>query len=219
MVATNLNQARHLMIQQQIKPWEVNNDRILNAISQLPRDEFVPDSYKNLAYADFKIPLSDGERMMSPTIEAKMLQALDPQSNETILEIGTGSGYITACLASLGLHVTSYETSATLMNKALTKLEAHNIKNIKLHHGDAFSSESNTQYHIIAVTGALPEIPQSLKNQLEIGGRLFVITGHPPIMEAMLIQRVNQDKYSEVSLFDTELDFLDYRAHPASFTF
>lgn len=206
MSAVNLDQARFNMVEQQVRPWEVLDPKILNTLEQIPREAFVPEAYKNLAYADTAIPLGHDEVMMHPVVEGRMLQALDIQPTDEILEIGTGSGYITACLAHLGSSVDSVDIHEDLSQKAATCFVEQGIFNVNLSTGDASQdSEFRKSYDVIAITGAMPQIPESYKQALNIGGRMFVITGADPVMEARLITRTGENAWAEQMLFETSL--------------
>jgi len=202
----NIDQARFNMIQQQIRPWDVADDRVLELIGRLPREEFVPAAYRNLAFADIMIPLGHGQVMMEPKVEARFVQELAIGAKDKILEVGTGSGYVTALLASLGGSVTSVEIIPELAADAKEKLAAHKITNVTLEVGDAARGwAAGAPYNAILVTGSTPVLPEDLKQQLAIGGRLAVIVGQPPIMEAKLIRRISEQAFEEISLFDTKL--------------
>jgi protein-L-isoaspartate(D-aspartate) O-methyltransferase len=206
MIPDNFEQARFNMVEQQIRPWEVLDQRVLGLMGELPRDAFVPDAYKGLAYADIEIPLGNGQQMMFPRIEGRLLQALDLQPTDKVLEIGTGCGFLTACLARQADRVVSLEIDAELSARAGENLEAHGIDNAELRIADALSDEiDGGPFDAIAVTGSLPEIPESLKSLLAVGGRLFIITGKAPVMEANLVTRVNEDAWRTESLFETEI--------------
>lgn len=206
MSAVNIEQARHNMIEQQVRPWDVLDTRTLNLMDALPRDAFVPEAYKNLAYADTAIPLGHGEDMMHPNVEARMLQALNVQPTDNVLEVGTGSGYITACLAQLSAHVNSVEIHEDLSQQAAERLVEQGILNVSLYVGDATdTSKLTTQYAVIAITGSLPEVPDDYKQALSVGGRMFVITGEDPVMVARLITRTSEDSWAEQYLFETSL--------------
>jgi len=202
----NIDQARFNMIQQQIRPWDVADDRVLELIARLPREEFVPAAYRNLAFADIMIPLGHGQMMMEPKAEARFVQELAIGPKDTILEVGTGSGYVTALLASLGASVTSVEIIPELAAEAKEKLAAHKIASVKLEVGDAARGwAAGAPYDAILVTGSTPVLPEEFKQQLAIGGRLAVVVGQPPIMEAKLIRRLSEQAFEEISLFDTKL--------------
>ena len=206
MVDMNIEQARHNMIEQQIRPWEVLDQRILDLITHIPREDFVPEQYRNLAFADLEIPIGNGQSMMTPKIEARMLQALNIQSHETVLEIGTGSGYVTALLATLGKQVVSIYIHADFCESASQRLAAHNIDNVIIEKGDAAQGwEKHGKFDAIAITGSVPVLAESFKQSLTEGGRLFVVTGEAPVMEAQLITRIGENEWRDELLFETEL--------------
>jgi len=206
MTNLNIDKARFNMIQQQIRPWDVSDDRVLELIARLPREEFVPATYRNLAFADIMIPLGHGQVMMEPKVEARFLQELAIGPKDKILEVGTGSGYVTALLAASGANVTSVEIVPELSAAAKEKLAAHKIANVKLEVGDAAQGwAAGAPYDVIFVTGSTPVLPEEFKQQLAIGGRLAVVVGVAPIMEAKLIRRLSEQAFEDVSLFDTSL--------------
>lgn len=206
MIDTNLEQARFNMIQQQIRPWEVLDSRVLEILERIPRDLFVPDAHRSLAYADIEIPIGNDQKMMFPRVEARLLQALDIQPDDRILEIGTGSGYLTACLASLGGSVKSLEIHPELAEQAERNLESMKIDNVELFTMDALADTIEGElFDVVAITGSLPELSDSLKNLLNLNGRLFVVTGEPPVMEACLVIRVGDDDWRIETMFETEL--------------
>ncbi len=209
MADTAIKTARFNMVEQQIRPWDVFDKRVLDMMGEAPRHEYVPVAYRNLAFADMHIPLGGDREMMSPKVEARLLQALEIQPTDKILEIGTGCGYLTSLLATLGGHVHSVDTDEKMSKLALGNLSAHAVDNVSLEIGNATTSwDLHQPYDVILVNGALPTLPKSLCNNLTIGGRLIAIVGKPPIMEALLIQRVGASNWSDVSLFETDLRLL-----------
>ena len=200
----NIEQARFNMVEQQIRTWEVLDQQVLDLMAAVPREDFVPAAYRNLAFADACIPLDHGQTMMFPRVEARMLQALQVQPGDRILDVGTGSGFVTALLARLGGHVTSIEIHDSLRADAQAKLDAHAIENVALTTGDASRGwERAAPYDVIAVTGSLPVPEESFQNSLAVGGRLFVIVGQEPAMEALLITRMSESQWATESLFET----------------
>lgn len=204
---TNFATAKHNMIEQQIRPWEVLDPQVLNVFKQINRDHFVSEQYKGLAYADCQLPLADGETMLSPIVEGRMLQALRILPGDSVLEIGTGYGYITACLTSLAHNVTSlgfHARSADIAHKNLAEL---NIKNAELQTINSLDDITHKRrYDAIALSaGSIPEIPQNLKNALAIGGRLFVVAGQSPVKHAQLLTRVSQSEWTVENLFETDI--------------
>lgn len=218
--AMNMAQARHNMIEQQIRPWDVLDQRVLELIDGLPRDRFVPTAYLKLAYADVNIPLDHGQIMMMPKVEARMLQALDIKNTDTILEVGTGSAYVTALLASCGKLVYSIDIYPDFTDSANRKLTEFEISNVKLETGDAVNGwDRHAPYDVIAICGSLPSLPDSFLQSLKIGGRLFVITGQEPVMEARLVTRTSEQGWIDQTLFETVLPPLINAPQPQRFVF
>lgn len=202
----DIEQARFNMIEQQVRPWDVLDQQVLDTMARIPREAFVPEKYRALAFADINIPLEHEQVMMAPKVEGRLLQALAITPGDSVLEIGTGSGYLTACLAALGNHVTSYEVFPDLSQTAGEKLAASGCRNVTLIEGDAAGGiDRSTRYDVIAVTGSLPELRPTFHNNLSHGGRLFMITGTPPVMEAVLVTRIDDDNWKTESLFETSL--------------
>ena len=217
---TDMEQARFNMIEQQIRPAEVLDPMVLSTIAEVQREHFVPTNYRDLAFSDTNIPVSDKEVMMSPIQEARLLQALSVQSDDNILEIGTGSGYLTALLAKIGGQVTSVEVDQNLSETAAKKLRDNGIKNVTLEVGDGSKGwTSNAPYDVIAVSGSLPMMCDEFKHQLKPGGRLFVIVGNKPAMCAKLITRISENQWSEEELFETVIDPLQNAEKPTEFVF
>jgi protein-L-isoaspartate(D-aspartate) O-methyltransferase len=206
MTQIDIEQARFNMIEQQVRPWDVLDQRVLDVMSATPREDFVPEKYRSLAFADTNIPLGHDQVMMAPKTEGRVLQVLDIQAGDSVLEIGTGSGYLTACLSRLGNHVTSLEIFPEFLEAAAAKLAAHGYRNVTLRDADAANGiGSDTRYDVIAVTGSLPLLHRQFHDNLAVGGRLFVIAGIPPVMEALLITRIDESNWSRESLFETSL--------------
>jgi len=215
----NLQQARENMVLQQIRTWDVLDQRVLDLLEAMPREDFVPETYRRLAYADIGIPLGLSEFMMNPKVEARMLQALDVQTHESVLEIGTGSGFVTALLASLARYVYSVELHPGLLEAATRRLAEHGIINVNLATGDAARGWSNCgQVDVIAITGSLPVLPETFQDILTIGGRLFAIVGDSPAMTAKLITRVSDTEFRSENLFETDLPPLRNALQPNRFT-
>jgi protein-L-isoaspartate(D-aspartate) O-methyltransferase len=216
----NYEQARFNMIEQQIRTWEVLDQRILNLLADVHREDFIPDVYKKLALADINIPLLHEQVTMPPKLEARLLQSLDISKEDRILEIGTGCAYLTALLAKLGKEVTSIDIFPEFTRQAGAKLAAHNINNVSLITADAINGWSVTApYDVIVVTGSVPLENKSFQQQLSIGGRLFIIVGESPVMEALLVTRVSDNGWSRESLFETDIPALIGAAQPARFRF
>lgn len=219
MTAFNFELARHNMIEQQIRPWEVLDQRVLDIIASVPREDFVPDRYRNLAFSDVAIPLGHGEFMMKPNIEARLLQALAVQPGDHVLEVGTGSGYLTACLARLAASVVSVDIIPDFVEAARQKLKAHGLSNVVLHVGDASRGWGERRYNAIAVTGSVAAVADDWRQSLNLNGRLFIVAGQPPVMEALLITRAGEREWVRESLFDTDLAPLRNAAPAKAFVF
>jgi protein-L-isoaspartate(D-aspartate) O-methyltransferase len=215
-----LEMARFNMVEQQIRPAEVLDPRVLDLVSEMPREDFVSDDYKNLAYSDIHVPIGHGQTMLKPIQEARILQALDIQPSDKVLEIGTGSGFMTALLAKLADRVVSVEIVPELAQQAKAKLEAHNINNVIIETGDAANGwEKNAPYDVIVVTGSMPSLNESLKQQLAMNGRLCVTVGKEPVMTVYLLTRVGENQWREEALFETVIPSLQNVQQPEAFVF
>ncbi|WJF89567.1 protein-L-isoaspartate O-methyltransferase [Paraburkholderia bonniea] len=200
----NIEQARFNMIEQQIRPWDVLDQDVLNLLSIVKRENFVPAAFRDLAFADFEVPLPCGQHMLAPRVEARMLQALEVKKHENVLEIGAGSGYMAALLAHRAQHVLSIEIEAELVEYARAKLAANGIQNADVVCGDAARGWSGSApYDVICVSGSLPVVPQSLLEQIKPGGRLGVFVGTAPVMEAQIITRIDARQFHTVNIFET----------------
>jgi protein-L-isoaspartate(D-aspartate) O-methyltransferase len=207
MTAVNIEQAKFNMIEQQVRPWDVLDPKILETLDQVPRDAYVADEYKNLAFADTGIPLGNGQCMMHPIVEGRLLQALDLQQMDEVLEIGTGSGFVTACLAHLASHVDTLDIDESLTKAAAARFVEQGIFNVSISTGDAMQGdEPSKTYDAIAITGSVAEIPEVYKKALNVGGRMFVIVGEDPVMVAWLITRVDENSWAEQYLFETSIE-------------
>ncbi len=206
----NLDQARFNMVEQHIRPWDVMDSRVLDAIEATPRHHFVTESQQRLAYMDLALPIGEGQKMMEPRLEARILQALNLQKSETVLEIGTGSGYLTALLCKLGASVRSIEISEPLSEQAKERLTAEKIGNSILESGDGLSAEWNpaSRYDVVVVTGALHQIPDPLRQRVNKGGRLFAVVEENGVKSALLITRTDEASWLTESLFETEVEHL-----------
>ncbi len=215
----NFEQARENMIKQQIRTWEVLDEHVLKLIAQIPRENYVPEQYKQLAYADTEIPLGSGEIMVLPGIEARLLQALDTRPTETVLEVGTGSGYLTALLASTARHVISIEIRPDFSETAASNLKDNDVHNVTLEVGDAASGwEAHAPYDVILISGSVPVLSENFQYSLKVGGRMVAVVGESPTMEAVLITRVGDSEWLHEYLFETDIPPLRNAPEPQHFT-
>ena len=218
MTVLNFEEARHNMIVQQIQPWNVRDEKVLDLLQRLPREDFVPADYKIHAFTDINIPLADGQEMMSPKLEAYMLQALQIQEQDKILEVGTGTGYVTALLASQARHVITVDIDADVSKHAEEKLTAHQITNVTYDVGDAAMGWDNQKpFDVIVVTGSMPLLPETFQRNLNVGGRLFAIIGDAPAMEVLLITRTKNNEWTHEVLLETDIPALINAAEPERF--
>ena len=220
MNALNYELARRNMVQQQIRPWDVIHPRVLEAMAEIPREEFVPEGHRTLALADIELPLGNGHHMLSPRLEARLLQALDVQPGERVLQIGCGSGYLAAVLAWLGGQVTAVESDDEMVMCARRNLSAQEIDNITIETGNAATGwPQQAPYDAIAATGSFAELPDTLLHELTVGGRLFAVVGQPPAMQAVLVTRVGEEEWRREVLFETVLPRLQGATEPSRFVF
>lgn len=216
----NIEQARFNMIEQQIRPWDVLNPAVLDLLKQIKREDFVPDAYRTLAFVDMEIPLGHGANMLSPKLEARILQELAVVKTDVILEVGTGSSYLTALLAALGKYVYSVDIVAEFKTAAKAKLKSQSLRNITLETGDAAKGWSrHGKYDVIVLTGSTPILPETFINDLNPGGRLFAITGDAPAMTAQLVHCVAPGAYRTITLFETCVPPLKNALQPERFVF
>lgn len=202
----DIEHARFNMVEQQIRPWDVLDPVVLDLLMQLHREDFVPEQHRALAFADLEIPLSHGEHMLSPKLEARMLQELGIKRGDSILEIGTGSGYMTALLASLGRHVCSVDLVPEFTRVAAARLASLGISNITLENGDAARGwDQHGPYDVIVLTGSVPVLPDSFQQSLNPGGRLLAVVGVAPAMQARLITRTESGACRTAGLFETSI--------------
>jgi protein-L-isoaspartate(D-aspartate) O-methyltransferase len=208
------------MVVSQIRTGSVLDVRILELVGRGPRQDFVPDALRNLAFVDMQIPLGDGEVMMMPLVEARLLQELAIKPTDKILEIGTGSGYMTWLLAQLGQKVHSVEIRPEFTDRASGRLAAHGARNVELEIGDgARGWDKHAPYDVILVTGSLPMLPDGFKKNLAVGGRLIAIVGRSPAMEAQRITRLTETGFDTRGLFETDLPPLRNALAPSAFVF
>jgi protein-L-isoaspartate(D-aspartate) O-methyltransferase len=212
--------ARFNMIEQQVRTWEVLDPQVLQLLHDVPRENFVPEAYQGLAFADIEIPLGFDQTMLSPKLEGRILQSLAIQKTDHVLHIGTGSGYFTALLANLASHVLSLEINAELSAIAAYKLSQQKIKNITLALANGANGyNAQLLYDVIVYTGSLPFESENVRQQLKVGGRLFVVLGAAPVMQATLIQRISESAFKSNVLFETCVPELDSVPQVSSFEF
>ena len=210
--------ARFNMIEQQIRPWDVIDQSVLDLMGRAPRDAFVPDAYRRLAYADIAVPIEGGETMLPPRIEGRLLQALGIEPGERVLQIGAGSGFLTWLLAQRAAHVIGIERNEALAERARANLAAHGAGNTTVVTGDGRGGwKRDAPYDAIVVGGSVPEPEPALEAQLAIGGRLFIVVGTAPAMEAMLVHRTGEREWIRESLFETVLPPLAGATTPGRF--
>lgn len=202
--------ARELMVEQQVRPWDVLDMAVLDVVGRLPREAFVPDAHRALAYADLELPLGHGASMMKPVVEGRMLQALQLQPGDSVLEVGTGSGYTAACLGALAREVVSLELIPELAAAARARLDATGLgTNVRIEVADALQYAGERQFDAVCVTAAVTEVPARFLQWLRPGGRLFVVRGKAPAMEAVRMVRGDAvNAAATESLFETELGYL-----------
>ena len=223
----NIEQDRFNMIEQQIRPWDVLNQDILDLLAVVKREAFVPAAYRSLAFFDTEIPLPCGENMLEPKMEARILQEVALQKHENVLEIGTGSGYMAALLCYKARHVTSIEIEPTLKAMADQNLSDYGITNVTTYLGDGAQGWAGTSsadgdsasYDVIVFSGSLPVLPDAFLKKIKVGGRIFAIIGEAPAMCGQIISRVSDTAYSTVKLFETNVKPLRNALQPSHFTF
>jgi len=216
----NLEQTRFNMVAQQIRTWYVLDDNVLDLLYKVKREEFVPAENRAAAFVDMEISLGYGQVMLTPKMEARILQELHIQKTDKILEVGSGSGYMTALLADRGAHVYSVEIIPELKAMAENNLKAHNITNVTVEQGDAARGWSKHEpYDVIVLTASTPVLPAAFQNSLNPGGRLFAIVGEDPVMEALLITCVAPGEFTTTQLFETSTAALVNAQQPARFSF
>jgi protein-L-isoaspartate(D-aspartate) O-methyltransferase len=219
----NTEIARANMVECQIRTFDVLDERLLALLRVAPREEFVPSAFRNLAYADMNIPLAHDQVMMSPMIEARLLQALAVQPEETVLEIGTGSGWVTYLLSVMAKSVDSVEIHESLSAMARRALQNHGVRNVNCLVGDAARgwppSAPQNGWNAIFITGSLPILPDAFRQSLAVGGRLIAIVGRAPVMEATLMRRTGNDRWTTETLFETSIPPLLNAIEPSRFVF
>jgi len=215
----NIDFARRQMVNQQVRGWNVYDEDVLATLRELPREQFVPPAYKPLAFADTEIAIGHGEHMMSPTVEGRVLQALGLRGSERVLEVGTGSGFLTACLARLAAEVRSIDIYDDFLQSAAANLAACGISNVELLQMNAMQELPDGGFDAIAVTGSLQSFDPRFVDALNPDGKLFVVVGDAPAMQAKLVHRTDDNEWETVSLFETTLAPLVTGALPPQFSF
>lgn len=215
----NTELARQNMVENQVRPWEVLDPRVLQMLAGVRREDFVPARHRNLAFADLALPIGHGEVMLKPTIEGRVLQALLLAPTDRVLEIGTGSGFLTACMATLAGSVVSVERHPELADSARSNLAAAHIDNAHVHSADALVDFSTTElFDAVVVGGAVYALPERFRAWVKPGGRLFAIVGESPAMQAIVHTRVDETHWLQESLFETDVPYLKNAEPPRRFT-
>jgi protein-L-isoaspartate(D-aspartate) O-methyltransferase len=219
MKAFDVERARFNMVEQQVRTWEVLDPEVLDLLFTVKREEYVPTAYRTLAFADLEIPLGGGQSMWSPKLEARVLQELAIRPGESVLEIGTGSGYFTALLAARGATVTSVEIDPQRATEARAKLARHGFAKVRVEVGDGARGWGRDAYDAVVLTGSTPVLTEVVAAQVKPGGRLFAVVGEPPVMKARLLRSTGKASLVAVDLFETVVAPLVNAATPARFTF
>lgn len=211
--------AREQMVEQQVRAWDVLDERVLDVLRQVPRELFVPPGQRYRAYADVEVPLSRGQHMLRPSVVGRLLQALLPRGEEAVLEIGAGSGFVTACLRALSSRVRTLEIFPELADEARRNLAGLGMRDVEVVDADALQSETGARYEAIAVTASLPTYDSRFERMLSVGGRLFIVVGAAPAMEARLVRRTAEEAFSSQNLFETVVDPMVNAVRPPQFVF
>ncbi len=220
MTTMNIENARFNMIEQQIRPWDVLDQEVLDLLSVIKRENFVPAAHRNLAFADLELPLPGGQKMLFPRVEARILQELAVKKHESVLEIGAGSGFMAALLAHRAQHVVSVEIDPALAALATENLKNNGVTNAEVVLADgAQGLPAKAPYDVICVSGGLPVVPQALLEQLKVGGRLAAFVGGRPVMKAQIITRVDETQFRVADVFETYVDHLVNAVEPSRFKF
>ncbi len=212
--------AKFNMVEQQIRPWNVLNQQVLETMTTVPRENFVPPQHQALAFADINVPIGDGQVMLQPKVEARLLQALELQRSDSVLQIGTGTGFAAALLATMAKHVESVEIRENLASQAQNNLLRNGIDNVDVVQGDASRGwRSEQSYDCIFISGSVVALPDAFVHALNDSGRLVAIVGGDPVMNAVLVERIGSAKWDTAYLFETHLPALDNIARPDQFQF
>ena len=210
---------REQMIEQQVRAWDVLDARVLDVMRQVPRELFAPTAERFRAYADAEIPLSQGQHMLRPSVVGRLLQALLPQPHEQVLQVGAGTGFVTACLRGMAGRVRALEIFPQLAESARVNLSGLGVRDTEVMDADGLRFESATRFDVIAVTASLPIYDTRFERLLNVGGRLFIVVGEAPVMEARLVERTAEGVWSAQSVFETVIDPMVNAVRPAEFTF
>jgi protein-L-isoaspartate(D-aspartate) O-methyltransferase len=211
--------AREQMIEQQVRAWDVLDERVLQVMRRVPRELFVPQEQRYRAYADAEVPLPRGQHMLRPSVVGRLLQALLPTGGEQVLEIGAGTGFVTACLRAMSTHVRALEIFPDLADMARRNLARLGAGDVEVFDADAMQGDGGAHYDVIALTASLPVYDARFERMMTVGGRLFAVVGEPPVMEARLVRRTSEDSVTTLSLFETVIDPLVNAVRPPEFTF
>jgi protein-L-isoaspartate(D-aspartate) O-methyltransferase len=211
--------AREQMIEQQVRAWDVLDERVLDVMRKVPRELFVPQGQRFRAYADAEVPLPSGQHMLRPSVVGRLLQALLPAGSERVLEVGTGTGFVTACLRAMANQVRTLEMFPELAGAARRNLTLFGLRDVEVVDADAMQGDGGARYDVIALTASLPVYDVRFERMLTIGGRLFVVVGEAPVMDARLVRRTSEDSVTTQSLFETVIDPLVNAVRPPEFRF
>lgn len=218
-MTSDIEQARRNMIDNQVRTWDVLNTHVLETLAGVRREDFVPVAFRGMAFTDMPIPLGHGEVMMKPVVEGRLLQALALNDTDSVLEIGTGSGFLTACMARMASHVTSVDLHEDFVDGAQTTLNRAGIDNVTLQTGEAVRAyQPKGTFDVVVVTGAVPDVSERFLSWLKPGGRAFMICGHSPVMRAVLLHHESQGQFRQESLFETDLPWLVHASPAPQFT-
>lgn len=212
-MSIDFEQARYAMVEQQVRPWEVVDPLVLEALGRVRREDFVAPRQRKLAFADVALPIEHGEFMFKPVLEGRLLQSLQLKPEDEVLEIGTGSGFVTACLAHICRAVHSIDRHADFVERAKSRLEGIGLANARIEQADAMQFNPGRRFDAVLIGAAVAEIPAHMRDWLRVGGRMVVVRGESPAMEALLLTRLDDTHYREESLFETDLPYL-YGAEP-----
>ena len=207
-MSLDFEQARSYMVNQQVRPWDVLDPRVLDVLGSVRREDFVPARYRRMAFTDMALPLEHGQSMMKPVVEGRQLQALDLRPEDDLLEIGTGTGFLSACLAQLARDVVSIDIHADFVERAQARFRATGLTNIRVELADALDFQPQRKFDAVAITGAMAALPVDFLDWLKPGGRLFAVRGHSPVQQAVLFRADAQGRVGEEGLFETDLPYL-----------